>query len=130
MSFISRITDWVATPYTIYLVLKDPTVSRSVKLRAGIGLAVIFAYVISPIDIIPDFIPVAGWIDDLIVVQLGLALLRIITPGINVVEKRTMAHAKVRRIILWTVFSLAVAILLGMLWLGLLIYVILKLITH
>ena len=121
--------DWVTTPYTIYLVLKDPAISRSVKVRAVIGLAIIFAYVISPIDVIPDFIPVAGWLDDLVVVPFGLALLRKITPGIDVVEKRDRAQASVRRILLWTVLSLVATVLLGLLWLGLLIYIIVRLIT-
>ncbi len=49
MRIISQIADWVATPYTIYLILKDPTISRSLKLRAVIGLALIFVYMISPI---------------------------------------------------------------------------------
>lgn len=129
MRIISQIVDWVTTPYTIYLILKDPAISRSVKLRAVIGLAIIFAYIISPIDIIPDFIPISGWLDDLVVVPLGLALVRKLTPGIDVVETRDRAQASVRRILLWTVFSLVVAILLGLLWLGLLIYIIVRLIT-
>lgn len=53
---------------------------QAVKLRAAIGLALIFAYVISPIDIIPDFIPFSGWLDDIIVVPLVLALVRRFTP--------------------------------------------------
>jgi uncharacterized membrane protein YkvA (DUF1232 family) len=126
MSIISNITDWVTTPYTIYLILKDPAVSRSVKLRAALGLVLIFAYIISPIDIIPDFIPFAGWLDDLIVVPLGLALVKKITPGIDVVEKRAIVQAGVRRILLWTALSLVVAVLLGLLWLGLLIYIIVR----
>ena len=129
MRIISKITDWVTTPYTIYLILKDPAILRPVKLRAAIGLAFIFAYVISPIDIIPDFIPLSGWLDDLVVVPLGLALVRKITPGIDVVEKRDRAQASVRRILLWTMFSLIVATLLGLLWLSLLIYIIVRLIT-
>lgn len=129
MGIISQITDWVTTPYTIYLILKDPAISRSVKLRAVIGLVLIFAYIISPIDIIPDFIPFASWLDDLIVVPLGLALVRKITPGFDVVEKRNRAQSTVRRIILWTSLSLVVVILLGLLWLGLLVYIIVRLIT-
>jgi uncharacterized membrane protein YkvA (DUF1232 family) len=109
--------DWVTTPYTIYLILKDPAVSRSLKLRAAIGLVLIFVYVISPLDIIPDFIPFSGWLDDLVVVPLGLALVRKFTPGIDVVEKRDRAQASVRRIIFWIILSLAVAILLGLAWL-------------
>ena len=129
MRIISQIADWVTAPYTIYLILKDPAISRSVKLRAVIGLALIFAYIISPIDIIPDFIPMSGWLDDLVVVPLGLALVRKITPGIDVVEKRDRAQASVRRMLFWTILSLVVAILLGLLWLGLLVYIIVKLIT-
>ena len=129
MRIISQITDWVTTPYTIYLILKDPAILRSVKLRAVIVLVLIFAYVISPIDIIPDFIPFAGWLDDLIVVPLGLALVRKITPGFDIVEKRNRAQSTVRRILLWTSLSLVVVILLGLLWLGLLIYFIVRLIT-
>ena len=129
MRIISQIADWVTTPYTIYLILKDPAISRSVKLRAVIGLAIIFAYIISPIDIIPDFIPISGWLDDLVVVPLGLALVRKITPGIDVVETRDRAQASVRRILLWTILSLVVAILLGLLWIGLLVYIIVRLIT-
>ena len=129
MRIISQIADWVTTPYTIYLILKDPAISRSVKLCAVIGLAIIFAYIISPIDIIPDFIPISGWLDDLVVVPLGLALVRKLTPGIDVVKTRNRAQASVRRILLWTVLSLLVATLLGLLWLGLLIYIIVRLIT-
>ena len=129
MQIIFRIVDWVTTPYTIYLILKDPAISWSVKLRAAVGLAIIFAYVISPIDLIPDFIPIAGWLDDLIIVPLGLALVRAITPSMDVVEKRNRAQASVKRILFWTIFSLAVVIFLGLAWLGLLIYIIVRLIT-
>ena len=130
MRIISQIVDWVTTPYTIYLILKDPAILRPVKARAVIVLVLIFAYVISPIDIIPDFIPFAGWLDDLIVVPLGLALVRKITPGFDIVEKRNRAQATVRRILLWTILSLSIVILLGLLWLGLLIYIIVKLISR
>jgi len=129
MRIITQIVDWVATPYTVYLIFKDSAISRSVKLRAVIVLVLIFAYVISPIDIIPDFIPFAGWLDDLIVVPLGLALARKITPGFDIVEKRNRAQATVRWILLWTILSLLVVTLLGLLWLGLLIYIIVRLIT-
>jgi uncharacterized membrane protein YkvA (DUF1232 family) len=127
MSIISSITDWVTTPYTIYLILKDPAVPRSVKLSASIGLALMFAYILSPFDIIPDFIPFAGWLDDLIVVPLGLALVRKITPGIDVVEKRARVEGGVRRILLYVILGLAAAVILGLVWLGLLIYVIVRL---
>jgi uncharacterized membrane protein YkvA (DUF1232 family) len=128
MSIISKITDWVTTPYTIYLILKDPAISRSEKWGSAIGLVLIFAYVISPIDIIPDFIPFSGWLDDLVVIPLGLAIMRKFIPSINVLEKRDRAQSKVRRILLVTLFSLIIAAVLGIIWLGLLIYVVVRLI--
>jgi uncharacterized membrane protein YkvA (DUF1232 family) len=130
MGFINRIIDWVTTPYTIYLIIKDPTIPRAVKIRAGVGLAVIFAYAVSPFDIIPDVVPLAGWLDDLIIVPLGFVLLRKITPGIDIVEKKSKAQRSVRRIVYLAVFSLAAAVLLSLAWLGLIIYFIVRLITH
>jgi uncharacterized membrane protein YkvA (DUF1232 family) len=126
VKIINRIVDWVTTPYTIFLILKDPAISWSVKLRAVIGLVIIFAYVISPIDLIPDFIPLAGWLDDLIIVPLGFALVRLITPGIDIVEKRNRAQASVKWVIFWSIFSVTVVILLGLAWLGLLVYLIIR----
>ncbi len=40
----------------------------------------VLAYALSPIDLIPDFIPVLGWLDDLIVLPLGIALAVRLTP--------------------------------------------------
>ncbi len=129
MRIISSIVDWVSTPYTIFFILKDPSIQHGAKIRAVIGLVLIFAYVISPFDMIPDFIPAAGWLDDLVVVPLGLALLRKITPGINVVEKTKRAQASVQKIMVWTMVALSTAILLGLAWLGVLIYLIVRLIA-
>ncbi len=129
MSIISRITDWVSTPYTIYLILKDPTIAKPEKLRSVIGLVLFVAYVINPIDIIPDFIPFAGWLDELIIVPIWLAIMRKFVPSIQILERRERAQASVRRILLWTIFSLATVIILGSVWLGLVIYAIVKLST-
>jgi uncharacterized membrane protein YkvA (DUF1232 family) len=114
----------------MYLILKDSAIPASVKLRSIIVLALIFAYVIGPIDIIPDFIPLAGWLDDLIVIPFGLALVRIITLGFDIVEKRNRAQATVRKILLWTILSLSVVVISGLLWIGFMIYIIAKLVSH
>jgi uncharacterized membrane protein YkvA (DUF1232 family) len=129
MHIIRKIADWIATPYTIYLILKDPAISRWIKIRAVIGLVLVFAYIVSPIDIIPDFIPLSGWLDDLIVIPLVIILVRIITPDIDVIEKRESVKTNVRRILKWMILSFAVGILLLLLWLGLLVYIIVRLIT-
>lgn len=61
------------------LATKDPRVPRRAKILAGLVLA----YAVSPIDLIPDFIPVLGQLDDLILVPLGLWLaLRMVPPPV------------------------------------------------
>jgi uncharacterized membrane protein YkvA (DUF1232 family) len=56
--------------YALYLAYKDPRVPWYTKLCA----ALVVAYALSPIDLIPDFIPVLGYLDDLILIPLGIAL--------------------------------------------------------
>lgn len=126
MSIVSRVTDWVTTPYTIYLVLKDPSISRSVKMRSTIGLVLIFAYMVSPLDIIPDFIPLSGWMDDLVVAPLGLLLMRKFIPDIGIMEKRDRVHASVGKILFKVAVSLLIAALLAALWIGIIIFVIVR----
>ena len=64
--------------FAIYLAVKDPRVPWYAKFSA---LCVI-AYVLSPIDLIPDFIPVLGYLDDLILVPIGIALTIKMIPAI------------------------------------------------
>ena len=61
---------------TVYFVARDPRTPWTVRILA---LAVA-AYALSPIDLIPDFIPLIGYLDDLLIVPLGLALVVRLTP--------------------------------------------------
>lgn len=56
--------------YAIYLAYKDPRV----PLYARIFAACVVGYAFSPIDLIPDPIPILGYLDDLVLVPLGVAL--------------------------------------------------------
>ena len=56
--------------YALYLAARDPRTPWYAKLLVT-GVA---AYALSPIDLIPDFIPILGYLDDLILVPLGIAL--------------------------------------------------------
>jgi uncharacterized membrane protein YkvA (DUF1232 family) len=62
--------------YTLYLAYKDPRVPWYAKAFA----ALLVGYVFSPIDPIPDFIPVVGLLDELVVVPLGVILARKMIP--------------------------------------------------
>jgi uncharacterized membrane protein YkvA (DUF1232 family) len=129
MSIISQIVDWVSTPYTVYLIFKDGSIPRAIKIRAAAGLVLMLIYIVSPFDIIPDFIPLAGWFDDLLIVPLGFTALRIFTPGFDVVEKRNRAQRTVKRILIWVILAMTAWILLFLASLGLLIYLIVRLIS-
>lgn len=56
--------------YALYIAARDPRVPWYAKAFVGLVLAHTF----SPIDLIPDFIPVLGYLDDLIVTPLGITL--------------------------------------------------------
>jgi uncharacterized membrane protein YkvA (DUF1232 family) len=75
--------------HALYLASRDPRVPWYAK---AIAIAVA-AYAASPMDLIPDFIPVIGYLDDLIIVPLGIALvIRLIPPEI-MAEHRALATA-------------------------------------
>jgi uncharacterized membrane protein YkvA (DUF1232 family) len=84
-----------AEVYALYLAYRDPRV----PLYARVFAACVVAYAFSPIDLIPDFIPVLGYLDDLILVPLGIALaLKMIPPPVmeecRVRAKEVMAQGK------------------------------------
>ena len=64
--------------HAAWLAARDPRVPWLARLLA-IAVA---AYALSPIDLIPDFIPVLGWLDDLIIVPLGLWIVRRLIPDL------------------------------------------------
>ncbi len=71
---------------TVYFAARDPRTPLLVRLLA-LGIA---AYAFSPIDLIPDFIPVLGYLDDLILIPLGIALVVKLVPH----EVMQSAHAQ------------------------------------
>ena len=54
----------------LYLAARDPRVPWYLKALA----AMVAGYALSPIDLIPDFIPIVGYLDDLIILPLGIVL--------------------------------------------------------
>jgi uncharacterized membrane protein YkvA (DUF1232 family) len=60
----------------LWKLFKHPETPRAAKIVA----VVVLAYLVSPIDLIPDFIPVLGQLDDLVIVPLGIALVTRLTP--------------------------------------------------
>jgi uncharacterized membrane protein YkvA (DUF1232 family) len=73
--------------HALYLAARDPRVPWHAKVVA-IAVA---AYALSPIDLIPDFIPVLGYLDDLLIVPLGIILAVKLVPAHLMVEFRSAA---------------------------------------
>ncbi len=77
----------------LYLVARDPRTPWAARLVAG----AVAAYALSPIDLIPDFIPILGLLDDLVLVPLGVALALRLVPAHVVAEARTRADTLAER---------------------------------
>ena len=79
--------------YALYLAYRDPRMPWYAKLF----VALVVGYAFSPIDLIPDPIPVLGYLDDLILVPLGVALAVRMIPEDVLSESRQKAREMVER---------------------------------
>ena len=71
----------------LWLAARDPRTPVQAKIVAGATAA----YAFSPIDLIPDFIPVLGLLDDLLIVPAGIWLARRMIPEVLMAEMRARA---------------------------------------
>ncbi len=109
----NRLKDWARAikrdVHALYLAGRDPRVPWYVK---ALAIAVA-AYALSPIDLIPDFIPVLGLLDDLILVPLGILLVVwLIPPGILAEHREQAAKAQERPL------SRAAAVVVVLIWIA------------
>lgn len=105
--------------HALYLAYRDPRVPWYAKLFA----ALVVGYAFSPIDLIPDPIPVLGYLDDLILIPLGVALAVRMIPEDVLSESRQKAREMVERgerpvsraaaaviVVLWLVLAVIAAL--------------------
>ncbi len=101
--------------YTLYLACRHP----GVPWYARAFTLLVVAYAFSPIDLIPDFIPVLGYLDDLVLIPAGVAL------AIKMIPPAVMAECRARAEQEYPsdrpVFRLA-AVAVVLVWLGVLIF--------
>ena len=115
---LKRLRQWARTVkrdvLILYLAARDPRVPWYAKVVA----ACVVAYAFSPIDLIPDFIPVLGYLDDVIIVPLGIVLaIRLIPPSLLEEHRHTAIERSQQRptsyvgaamiLILWFVAGVA-----------------------
>lgn len=95
--------------HAVWLAARHP---RTPWYAKALALAVA-AYALSPIDLIPDFIPVVGYLDDLLIVPLGILAVTRLVPGEVLAECRAAAEVAESR-----PRSLAGAVAIVALWLA------------
>ncbi|MEJ2208771.1 MAG: DUF1232 domain-containing protein [Anaerolineae bacterium] len=89
-----RVRHLKSETYALYLAYRDPRVPWYAKAFA----ALVVAYAFSPIDLIPDFVPLLGYLDDLLLVPLGIALSIKMIPAEVLDECRERARADLDRV--------------------------------
>lgn len=83
--------------YALYVASRDPRTPWYARLLA----AAVVAYAFSPLDLIPDFIPVLGYLDDLLIVPLGIALAMRLVPEAVLADCRERAREAAERPTSW-----------------------------
>jgi uncharacterized membrane protein YkvA (DUF1232 family) len=86
----ARVTGLRDESYALYLASRDARTPWYAKALA----AAVVAYAVSPIDLVPDFIPVLGQLDDLLLLPIGIALAIRLVPAAVLEEKRAQAAAR------------------------------------
>ena len=94
----------------MYLALRHPATPWYAKALA----ALVVAYAVSPLDLIPDPVPVLGYLDDIILIPLGVLAVRRLIPPAVLAECRAQAAAGVQVGKAW---KWAGGILIALLWL-------------
>jgi uncharacterized membrane protein YkvA (DUF1232 family) len=94
----------------VYFAARDPAAPWPPRLLA----LLVAAYALSPIDLIPDFIPLLGYLDDLVLVPLGLWLVLRWMPPPVMARARARAEALLKKPRSWAAAALFVAIWLAL----------------
>ena len=82
-------------------------------LAAKVVAAIVVAYALSPIDLVPDFIPVLGLLDDVVLLPLGIALCLKLVPADVMAECRERARDSVERPRSYVAAAMVVALWIG-----------------
>ena len=116
---LKRLRRWArslkAETMVLYFAVRDPRTPLAARLVA----AAVVAYALSPIDLIPDFIPVLGLLDDALILPLGIALALRLVPAPVLADARAKAQAVLARPRNWLAGALIVGLwLLLAIWAG------------
>ena len=96
--------------FALYFAYRDPRLSWGPKLFT----ACVVAYAFSPIDLIPDFIPILGYLDDLVIIPAGITIaIRLIPPEIlSAAREKANTSLLEKKPVNW--YASAIIILIGL----------------
>lgn len=122
---VQRIKTWAKKLkkmiFLLYFAYKD----HRTPWYAKIFSICVVAYAFSPVDLIPDFVPVLGYLDDLILIPLGIAIALKMIPKIVIQEQEAKAEERLKsgKPKNWFVGSLIILVwLVAIIWIFLLAY--------
>jgi uncharacterized membrane protein YkvA (DUF1232 family) len=106
---------------TLYFAYRNPRTPWFAKLWA----AIVVAYAFSPVDLIPDFIPILGYLDDLVLIPVGIAVAAKLIPKDILEESKNLARQRIdsKKPVNWIAGSVVIAI-----WVALLAFVVYRLV--
>lgn len=94
--------------FLLFFLLKSPKTPLYVKILAFLGLS----YALSPVDLIPDFIPVLGYLDDVFILPAFYFLIKKLTPP-SVIEDARQKRGELRDVRIYKIFG---AIFVSIFW--------------
>lgn len=96
-SWFERLKRWAKAlkrdAIALWIAAQDKRTPFAAKLVAGC----VAAYALSPVDLIPDFIPILGYLDEMLLLPLGIALAVHLIPGDLMTEFRLLAESQIAR---------------------------------
>jgi uncharacterized membrane protein YkvA (DUF1232 family) len=89
---VQKLRDWARRLQAETLALWFAARDARTPWYAKLVVAVVVAYALSPVDLVPDFIPVLGLVDDVILIPLGVALALRLIPADAIADARARAR--------------------------------------
>ena len=117
----ARVRQLKTETHSLYLACRDPRVPWYARLFAALAIG----YVFSPIDLIPDFVPVIGYLDDLVLVPLFIIMARRLIPADILAEHRERARSatgigtpksRVAAVVIVAVWATVLVVIALLLW--------------
>ena len=125
-SWRARVRALKKETFALYLACRHP----GVPLYAKVLALIVVGYALSPIDLIPDFIPLLGYLDDMILVPLGIMIVIRMIPAEVLAECRRKAEAIVGRATRAGKIAAAVIVLIWIMTAAFVVWLIIRIVNR